>query len=107
MELSDMKNVWSDKSSGAIDSDKILAMLGKQSHNPMAKMRRNLRMELLIVIFSFGAVAAYYFLAFKSEYRIIGWAYALLLVLFCYYFFRKNKLLSQMQCTGCQVKSNF
>jgi hypothetical protein len=106
MELSDMKNIWNDKPAEPVGSDKIFAMLTKQSHNPIAKMKRNLKMELLIVIFSFGGVAAYYFIAFKSEYGIIGWAYALLLVLFCYYFFRKNKLLGQMQCSSCQVKSN-
>jgi len=106
MEFDDMKNVWNDKPGEALGSDKIFAMLGRQSHNPIAKMKRNLNMELLIVIFSFGAVAAYYFIAFRHEYSIIGWAYAVLLVLFCYYFFRKNKLLNQMQCSSCQVKSN-
>jgi hypothetical protein len=81
-------------------------MLGKQSHNPIEKMKRNLRMELLIMIVCLGAVAIYFFIAFKSEYSIIGWVYALLLVLFGYYFFRKNKLLNEMQCSSCRVKSN-
>ena len=90
----------------AASADKISAMIGRQSQSPIAKMKRNLRMELLILIFSLGIVAAYYFIAFKSEYSIIGWVYALLLVLFCYYFFRKNKLLNEMQCSSCRVKSN-
>lgn len=106
MELDDMKNIWKDKTVGAAGADKISAMIGRQSQSPIAKMKRNLRMELLIVIFSFGAVAVYYLIAFKSEYSIIGWVYAFLLVLFCYYFFRKNKLLNEMQCSSCQVKSN-
>jgi len=106
MELDDIKDIWNDKPADVVGSDKISAMLNRQSHNPIAKMKRNLRMELLIVIFSFGVVAAYYFIAFKSEYSIIGWGYVLLLVLFCYYFFRKNKLLSQMECSSCKVKSN-
>lgn len=106
MELDDMKNIWKDKSVEAAGADKISAMIGRQSQSPIAKMKRNLRMELLIVIFSFGAVAVYYFIAFKSEYSIIGWVYAFLLVLFCWYFFRKNKLLDKMQCYSCQVKSN-
>ena len=106
MELDDMKNIWNDKAIEAAGADKISAMIGKQSQSPIAKMKRNLRMELLILIFSLGIVAAYYFIAFKSEYSIIGWVYALLLVLFCYYFFRKNKLLNEMQCSSCQVKSN-
>jgi len=106
MELDDMKNIWKDKSIEAAGADKISAMIGKQSQSPIARMKRNLRMELLILIFSLGIVAAYYFIAFKSEYSIIGWVYALLLILFCYYFFRKNKLLNEMQCSSCRVKSN-
>ena len=106
MELDDMKNIWKDKPIEAAGADKISAMTGKLSQSPVAKMKRNLRMELLIVIFCFGSVAGYYFIAFKSQYILIGWAYVFLLVLFCYYFFRKNKLLNEMQCSSCQVKSN-
>jgi hypothetical protein len=106
MELDDIKNVWNDKSAESAGADKISAMIGRQSNSPIEKMKRNLRMELLIVIAGFGAVAIYYFIAFKSAYSIIGWMYALLIVLFCYYFFRKNKLLNEMQCSSCHVRSN-
>ena len=106
MELDDMKNIWQGKTQETAGADKIVAMLGKKSYNPVEKMKRNLRMELLIMIACLGAVAVYYFTAFKSEYSIIGWVYAILLVLFGYYFFRKNKLLNEMQCSGCRVKSN-
>ena len=106
MELDDLKNRWRDERAADAGADQISAMIGRQSQSPIAKMKRNVYMELLIVIFSFGAVAAYYFIAFQSKYSIIGWGYALLLVLFCYYFFRKNKLLNEMQCTSCQVRSN-
>jgi hypothetical protein len=106
MELDDMKNIWLGESAEAAGAHKIAAMLDKQSHNPIERMKRNLRMELLIMIVSLGAVAVYYFIAFGSEYSIIGWAYVLLLVLFAYYFFRKNKLLKEMQCSSCRVKSN-
>ena len=106
MELEDLKNIWNDKAGETAGADKISAMLGKQSHNSIEKMKRNLRMELVIVFFTVGAVAVYFFIAFGSEYSIIGWVYALLVVLFCYYFFRKDKLLNEMQCTSCRVKSN-
>ena len=46
MELDDMKDIWKDKSIEAADADKISAMIGKQSQGPIAKMKRNLRMEL-------------------------------------------------------------
>src|SRR5262245_41485359 len=106
MELDDIKIIWKDKGIEAADADRISEMIAKQSQGPVAKMKRNLRMEFLIMIFSLGIVTVYYFIAFKSEYRIIGWAYALLLVLFCYYFFRKYALLNEMQCSSCRVKSN-
>jgi len=106
MELDDMKNIWNDKGIEAAGADTISAMIGKQSQSPIAKMKRNLRMELWILVPSLGIGAIYYFIAFKSEYSIIGWVYTLLLALFCYYFFRKNKLLNEMQCSSCRVKSN-
>jgi len=106
MELDDMKNIWNDEGIEAAGADTISAMIGKQSQSPIAKMKRNLRMELWILVPSLGIGAIYYFIAFKSEYSIIGWVYTLLLALFCYYFFRKNKLLNEMQCSSCRVKSN-
>jgi len=106
MELDDMKIIWKDNDVEGTDANKISEMIGKQSHGPVAKMKRNLRMELTILIFSLSIVSVYYFIAFKGEYSIIGWVYASLLVLFCYYFFRKNKLLNEMQCSSCRVKSN-
>jgi len=106
MELDDMKVIWNDKSIEGTDANKISEMIGKQSQSPIAKMKRNLRIEVLLLAFSLGSVTVYYFIAFKGEYSIIGWVYAVLLVLFCYYFFRKNKLLNEMQCSSCRVKPN-
>jgi len=106
MELDELKNIWQGKSEETAGADKIAAMVGKQSHNPIEKMKRNLRMELVIMIVSLGAVAVYYFLAFKSDYSIVGWGYVLLLALFGLYYFRKSKLLNEMQCSSCRVKSN-
>ena len=54
MELDDMKNIWKDKPIEAADANKISAMISRQSQSPVAKMKRNLRMELLILIFSLG-----------------------------------------------------
>jgi len=106
MELDDMKVIWNDRSIEGTDAKKISEMIGKQSQSPIAKMKRNLRIEVLLLAFSLGSVTVYYFIAFKGEYSIIGWVYAVLLVLFCYYFFRKNNLLNEMQCSSCRVKPN-
>ena len=101
-----MKVIWNDRSIEGTDAKKISEMIGKQSQSPIAKMKRNLRIEVLLLAFSLGSVTVYYFIAFKGEYSIIGWVYAVLLVLFCYYFFRKNNLLNEMQCSSCRVKPN-
>jgi hypothetical protein len=105
MELDDIKNSWNQpgEQTGA---DKIAEMIGKRSQGPIAKMKRNLRFELLTVLLGFGLVSAYYFIEFESRYSIISWVYAFLIVLFCYYFSKKNKLLNEMQCSSCRVKSN-
>lgn len=69
-------------------------------------MKRNLRYELVTVVLGFGLIAVYYFIAFDSKYSLISWVYVFLIVLFSYYFIRKSKLLENMQCSSCHIKSN-
>lgn len=107
MELENMKDLWNEKDkTGKVPGDKISEIIRKPSRGPVARMKRNLRYELVTVILSFGLIAVYYFIAFDSKYSLIGWVYAFFIVLFCYYFIRKSKLLENMQCSSCHIKSN-
>ncbi|HET9057543.1 MAG TPA: hypothetical protein VFN30_11925 [Chitinophagaceae bacterium] len=109
MELNNLKEIWNDLGKEPVygNNNKQLAeMLNKSSKSPIAKMKRNLLWEFIIVTILFIPVAIYYFLAFNGSFSIIAWMYILLLLLCATYFYYKNKLLTEMQCTACMVKSN-
>lgn len=109
MELDSLKEIWSEVGNKPVQPDnneQIAEMLNKSSQSPIAKMKRNLRWELATIIVLFIPIAIYYFIAFSGEFSVIAWMYIGLVVLFAVYFYYKNKLLSEMQCVSCMVKSN-
>lgn len=110
MELDELKEIWkqADETSGLPhrSNDEILRMMQEPSKSPVAKMRRNLLMELLVVVISVSWVSIYYFTAFEGRLQEVSWAYILLASLFLGYYYQKNKLLKSMQCVACRVKSN-
>ncbi|MGN6492544.1 MAG: hypothetical protein ACTHLE_11155 [Agriterribacter sp.] len=110
MELDELKEIW--KQAEATQevphrsNDEILQMMQEPSKSPVAKMRRNLLMELLVVVISVSCVSIYYFTAFEGRLQEVSWAYIVLALLFFGYYYQKNKLLKSMQCVACRVKSN-
>ena len=109
MELDNLKDLWRDlgqKDTHQNSDEEIVMMLQKRSQSPIAKMKRNLLLELVAVIILYS-LSIWYFLA-TSMGRY--WEIALLLVLvgiaFIFYYYRKNRLLGKMQCVTCEVKSN-
>lgn len=107
MELDELKEIW--KTASGVphrSNDEILQMMQETSKSPVAKMRRNLLMELLVVVVSVSCVSVYYFTAFNGRLQEVSWAYILLALLFFWYYYQKNKLLKSMQCVACRVKSN-
>ena len=108
MELDVLKEIWNglDTQIKPQSNDKIIAMLNKPSQSPIAKMKRNLLWEFIFVLVGFGIVIIGYFVAWDGYWNEISWLYIFLALSFTTYFYFKNKLLRQMQCPGCQVKSN-
>lgn len=104
MELDQWKDVW--KKQEATPTPSLKEILGKRSHSPIAKMKRNLFLELLAVIIGFGTVVIYYLTAYKGKFQEVSWLYLLLMVIFLVYFYFKNRLLTSMECMSCEVKSN-
>lgn len=109
MELDSLKDIWKEQDmiiANPNDNDQILSMLRKRSQSPIAKMKRNLRAELLAVVVIYSLTIWAYMTSWKGKY----WEIALLLFLvaaaFIFYYYRKNKLLKAMQCVACEVKSN-
>lgn len=108
MELDNLKQAWKEQ---AIDppqtgEEQILSMLRKKSQSPIARIKRNLRWELIAVLILYISTIVYYLSANHGRY----WELALLLFIvgavFVFYYYQKNKLLNQMECVSCEVRSN-
>lgn len=107
MELEKWKDIWKEAGDQAPnDAQKLHSLLDKKSKSPVAKMKRNLRVELWFVIITYGAMILFYFLAFKGRMSAVSWFMLFIGLLFVIYFQRKNKLLTEMECLSCEVKSN-
>jgi hypothetical protein len=109
MELDSLKTLWQDLDADAAHGDnneQIVSMLRKRSQSPIAKMRRNLLWELIALVVLYSVTIWYYLSAWGGRYWEIG-AVLFLVGAFClFYYYRKNKLLSNMQCVVCEVRSN-
>jgi hypothetical protein len=104
MELDHLKDMWQKQE--APPTPGLQEIISKRSNSPIAKMKRNLIMELIMVVIFLGAVILYYFAAFSGKFQVVSWVYLSLIALFGVYFYFKYKLLNEMECMACQVKSN-
>ena len=105
MELDQLKELWQQQEPEKV-SGNLRNFLGKKSRGPIAKMKRNLLYELIVVIITYGVAAMYFFIASDGLLNSLAWVYIILAVIFIVYFIMKNKLLNEMECMACQVKSN-
>jgi Flp pilus assembly protein TadB len=105
MELEQLKDMWKeqDQVSSPIDFQPIL---GKKSKSPIAIMKRHLNFELFFVLVSYGLVIAFYLIAFSGRFAVVAGMYIVIGLLFCLYYYKKYRLLNDMECMACQVKSN-
>jgi hypothetical protein len=109
MELDNLKGLWHDIGQKYVDQnndEQIMMMLQKRSKSPIAKMKRNLLYELIAVIVLYSVGILYFIATSKGRY----WELAVLLfvvgMFFIFYYYRKNRLLADMQCVTCEVRSN-
>jgi hypothetical protein len=70
-------------------------------------MIHNVVTEALVITVIFGTVAVYYFIAFNGQFNSVSWLYLIAAALYVLYYYHKWKLLHNMQCVACRVKSNF
>jgi hypothetical protein len=109
MELENLKQLWLTiemRPALAKEKERIMAILGKRSRGPVAKMRRNLFGELILVIATYIPGILYYFFGFGGRLSEIAWLLLVLMLFFSGYYYRKDRLLKEMQCVSCQVRSN-
>lgn len=109
MELDNMKELWNDQQNTtqkSLSEQELITMIGNPSKGPIAKMKRNLKKELIFVLLTLPATAIYFQFNFKGKMFALSMAYVLLTLMFVAYYYFKNKLLNNMQCVTCEVKSN-
>lgn len=100
-----MKDMW--KQQEAVEpAEDIRPMLGKNSNLPIARMKRHLVAELVVVVVLYGLMIFYFFNSHSGRLLIVAWLYLLIGIAFCVYFFKKLRLLKSMDCMACEVKAN-
>ena len=109
MKLDNLKEIWHrlEKDDRApVDGDEIMRMLQKKSQSPIARMKRNLLVELVTVIILYSIPIRYFLTTSMGRYREIGIFLLVIGTLSIIYFYIKHRLLSRMQCVTCEVRSN-
>ena len=109
MELDSLKYVWRSldaKPAPDKSPEQIQALLQRRSKGPVAKMRRNLTGELILILVTYTPAILFYFLDFDGKLSGIAWLFVLLLVILAVYFYRKAQLLNTMQCAECNLLSS-
>ena len=109
MELETLKTLWQEQDTPLAtegSQEELLALLHKRSGGPIARMRRNLRKEVIVMVVSYAFCILFYLLAFNGSMSGVAWVFVGLFAFFYVYYYRKNLLLKKMQCAGCEVRSN-
>ncbi|MFY7841025.1 MAG: hypothetical protein ACOVP7_12160 [Lacibacter sp.] len=108
MELDQLKEMW-----GAVENkqtqtseEELQLMLQKKSKSPIAKMKRNLTIEMWVVVVLYLWIIIDYIVSFKGLILMIPLLFFVIGAGFFVYYVRKRKLLQQMECVTCEVKSN-
>jgi hypothetical protein len=106
MELDQLRSIWQNDVAQSKEDAQLLSIMSRRSNNPIARMKRNLFLELVAIIILYGFTIAYYAYAFHGKMSEVSWFMIGIAFCFFIYYYRKNRLLNKMECLSCQVKSN-
>jgi hypothetical protein len=109
MELESLKYIWHSlevPAGGEKDRLALLALLEKRSQAPVARMRRNIIGEGILLFVAYTPAILIFLLGFEGRLVAVSWLFICVLVLFFAYYYCKYRLLSKMQCPTCQLRSN-
>ncbi|MBX9784138.1 MAG: hypothetical protein K2X48_12685 [Chitinophagaceae bacterium] len=108
MELESLKTIWKDvgaKTAGT-SAEELEQLLSKKSKSPIAKLKRNLFWELMVVLVLYSGTIAFYFVTYKGVILSMAWMLIIIGAAYIAYYVRKRRLLKNMECVTCEVKSN-
>lgn len=108
MELENLKTIWKDVGTATVttSAEELEQMLSKKSKSPIAKLKRNLFWEMVVVVVLYGGTILYYLLKNEPGMLYLSLLMALLGILYGWYYVVKRRLLINMECVTCEVKSN-
>jgi hypothetical protein len=108
MELDSLKDIWKDLDESDLQPGRdvpISSMLHKRSQSTIARLKRNLNRELIAVLIIYS-LTIWYIITFQQMYSELALLLALVGGAFLFYYYRKSRLLKQMECVACEVRSN-
>jgi hypothetical protein len=111
MELESLKYIWHTLEAPPVqtpDRQALLALMDprRRGRGPVARMRRNLIGEGILLFVAYTPAVLCYRLEFEGRLSAISWVLLLLAAAFFGYYYRTYRLLKEMQCVTCQVKTN-
>ncbi|HUP14187.1 MAG TPA: hypothetical protein VM187_18325 [Niastella sp.] len=108
MELDSLKDIWKDLEEADLQPGRdvpISSMLHKRSQSTIARLKRNLNRELIAVLIIYS-LTIWYIITFQRMYSELAGLLTFVGGAFLFYYYRKSKLLKQMECVACEVRSN-
>ena len=108
MELESLKTLWKDvgATTASTSAQELEELLSKKSKSPIAKLKRNLFWEMVVVVVLYSAVILYYILLNQPGAIYFSLLMAMVGGLYGWYYVVKRRLLINMECVTCEVKSN-
>lgn len=108
MELDNLKAIWKEQEAlvPMADPEHLAWLLQMRSRGPIARMRRNLRIEAFLMVITYIPTIIAYLNLFDGRLWVISLFLFVVLCFYAVYFYRKDRLLIKMQCLACEVRSN-
>ena len=108
MELDNLKTIWKEQRTPAPAGDpgELSMLLQTRSRGPIARMRRNLRVEAILMVVTYIPTIIAYLTLFDGRLWMISLFLFAVLCFYAVYYYRKDRLLLRMQCVSCEVRSN-
>jgi hypothetical protein len=106
MELDNLKAIWKEQDPLPEVQPDLQQLLQKKSRGPIARMRRNVMIEGIVMVLCYIPTIILYLAWFDGRLWFISLMMSVILVFYWVYYLRKDRLLKKMQCVTCEVRSN-
>jgi len=108
MELDQLKTLWkrADEKLPTLSDSHIEGILRHRSQRPIARMKRNLKLEIVFLTLLYAPLIWYFSISFEKIYIYYDIILIVSAITFLIYARYKYKLLHKMECASCEVKSN-